>query len=188
LKRARLLLATLVLAVAGPALAEGRRCLVVGVSDGDTINARCGEQGSYEQIRVRLAGIDAPERRQAYGERARQHLAGLAFQRWAELECGKGDRYGRSVCLVRVAPASRPDGPPVLDVGLSMVSAGMAVVSRLQPRAGPGRPRQVRGGRAGRQGPARGPVGRSWPGAAVGVAAITELIPDGRPAPEGSTP
>ena len=126
MKPARLLLAALVLAVAGPALAEARQCLVVGVLDGDTLTARCGEPGSYEQIRVRLAGIDAPERRQAYGERARQHLAGLAFQRWAELECGKGDRYGRSVCLVRVAPASRPDGPATLDVGLSMVSAGMA--------------------------------------------------------------
>lgn len=124
--RIRLMLATVVLAMAGPALAEGRRCLVVGVSDGDTFTARCGEPGSDEQIRVRLAGIDAPERRRAYGERARQHLAGLAFQRWAELECGKGDRYGRSVCLVRVAPASRPDGPAALDVGLSMVSAGMA--------------------------------------------------------------
>jgi endonuclease YncB( thermonuclease family) len=126
LKPARLLLAALVLAMAGPALAESRRCLVVGVSDGDTITARCGEPGSYEQIRVRLAGIDAPERRQAYGERARQHLAALVFQRWAALECGKVDRYGRSVCLVRVAPASRSDGAPALDVGLSMVSAGMA--------------------------------------------------------------
>lgn len=126
MKPARLLLAALVLAVAGPALAEGRRCLVVGVSDGDTIKARCGEPRNYEQIRVRLAGIDAPERRQAFGERARQHLAGLVFQRWAALECGKVDRYGRSVCLVRVAPASRPVGAPALDVGLSMVSAGMA--------------------------------------------------------------
>ena len=44
--------------------AESRTCLVVGVSDGDTITARCGDPVAYEQIRVRIAGIDAPEKGQ----------------------------------------------------------------------------------------------------------------------------
>lgn len=97
-----------------------------GQRRGHETTARCDEPGSFEQIRVRLAGVDAPERRQAFGKGARKHLAGLALQRWATLECGKVDRYCRSVCLVRVAPAVRPEGPPSLDVGLSIVSAGMA--------------------------------------------------------------
>jgi endonuclease YncB( thermonuclease family) len=35
-------------------------------------------------------------------------------------------RYARSVCLVRLASAARPDSPPTLDAGLSMTGAGMA--------------------------------------------------------------
>jgi endonuclease YncB( thermonuclease family) len=111
---------------AAQACAEDRVCLIVGVSDGDTLTARCGEPGAYQQIKVRLSGIDAPEKRQAYGERARQALAALTFQRWARLECRKTDRYGRSVCAVWVAPASSPDGPRTLDAGLAMLTVGMA--------------------------------------------------------------
>ncbi|WP_313075805.1 hypothetical protein [Melaminivora sp.] len=55
-------------------------CLVVGISDGDTLTARCPTQDAahpYQQVNVRLAGIDAPEKRQPLGERSRQHLAGI---------------------------------------------------------------------------------------------------------------
>ena len=44
-----------------PVLASALVCLVVEVSDGDTLTARCGEPGQYEQVKVRLQGIDAPE-------------------------------------------------------------------------------------------------------------------------------
>ncbi|RYF47976.1 MAG: thermonuclease family protein [Comamonadaceae bacterium] len=101
-------------------------CLVVGVSDGDTITARCGEPGAYEQVKVRVQGIDAPERKQPFGARSRQAFSDLVFQRRAELRCGKTDRYQRKVCSVWVAPAASPDGPRTLDAGLSMVSSGMA--------------------------------------------------------------
>jgi endonuclease YncB( thermonuclease family) len=109
-----------------PFAAAAEQCLVVGVSDGDTLTARCGQPGSYQQIRVRLGGIDAPESRQAFGQRAKQALSDLTFQRWAELDCPKQDRYGRSVCTVWVAPSSAPDGPQTLDAGLAMVTQGMA--------------------------------------------------------------
>ena len=75
---------------------------------------------------MRLSGIDAPEKRQPYGERARQALSALTFQRWARLDCSKTDRYGRSVCGVWVAPATAPDGPKTLDAGLAMVTQGLA--------------------------------------------------------------
>lgn len=106
--------------------AAPRDCLVVGVSDGDTITARCGEPGAYEQVKVRLNGIDAPEKRQPFGERAKQAMSGLVYMKDVELACFKTDRYGRSVCKVMVAPASAPEGPLTLDAGLAMVTLGMA--------------------------------------------------------------
>lgn len=107
-------------------LAATLLCLVVGISDGDTLTARCGEPGAYEQVKVRLQGIDAPERKQSFGERARQALAELTFQKEAELRCTKIDRNKRHICSVWVAPASAPKGPRTLDAGLAMVSVGMA--------------------------------------------------------------
>lgn len=78
-------------------------CLVIGISDGDTLTARCPTQDAahpYQQVKVRLAGIDAPEKRQPFGERSRQHLAGLCFQQQATITPKTKDRYGRSVADV----------------------------------------------------------------------------------------
>lgn len=110
-------------------LAAALLCLVVGISDGDTLTARCPTEDAahpYQQVKVRLAGIDAPERKQPFGSRARQALADITFQKQARLDCVKKDRYKRSVCNVWVAPASAPDGPKTLDAGLAMVTQGMA--------------------------------------------------------------
>ena len=106
--------------------AEPRTCLVVGVSDGDTITARCGEPGAYEQVKVRFNGIDAPEKKQPFGQRAKQALSDLVYMKDVELDCPKTDRYGRSVCRVHVAPTSAPDGPMTVDAGLAMITLGMA--------------------------------------------------------------
>lgn len=53
-------------------------CLVVGVYDGDTLYLRCGEQ---PQVKVRLFEVDAPERGQAFGKRAKEILSNLVFGR-----------------------------------------------------------------------------------------------------------
>lgn len=50
---------------------------------------------SRQSYRVRLAWIDAPERRQDVGRRAKQSLAGLAYRRRAVGEVRGLDRYGR---------------------------------------------------------------------------------------------
>jgi len=63
----RLALATVLLATITAHAAEPSSCLVVGVTDGDTITACCGNLGAYEQIRVWLAAIDAPEKEQPFG-------------------------------------------------------------------------------------------------------------------------
>ncbi len=92
-------------------------CLVVAIADGDTLTARCGDPGAYQQIKVRLAEIDAPEKAQPWGQRSRQHLAALCFQRTATVEPQKTDRYGRTVARVRC------DGQ---DASAEQVRAGMA--------------------------------------------------------------
>lgn len=87
---------------------------VVGISDGDTLTLVDGVKTTH---RIRIDGIDAPERTQPYGQRARQSLADLAHGRNARAECSKSDRYGRAVCRVIV------DG---VDVGLEQVRRGLA--------------------------------------------------------------
>lgn len=70
--------------------AEG---LVVSVHDGDTLTVLVAKQ----QIKVRLAEIDAPELRQPFGHRSRQSLVDLCFHATAKVEQIARDRYGRSV-------------------------------------------------------------------------------------------
>ncbi|RYH63616.1 MAG: thermonuclease family protein [Alcaligenaceae bacterium] len=75
-------------------------CLVVGIIDGDTIKVRCGEPTTREQIIVRISAIDAPEKRQPFGEVSRQHLAALCFKEQATLTSKGTDRYGRTIADV----------------------------------------------------------------------------------------
>ncbi|HKO67528.1 MAG TPA: thermonuclease family protein [Burkholderiaceae bacterium] len=87
---------------------------IVGVADGDTVTLL---DTSRTQHRIRLDGIDAPERTQPHGQRSRQSLAALAHGRIAHADCPKVDRYGRAVCRVIV------EG---VDVGLEQIRRGYA--------------------------------------------------------------
>lgn len=87
---------------------------VVSIADGDTLTLL---HSSKTQHKIRLQGIDAPEKRQPFGEASRQNLARLAFQKDARAECPKRDKYGRAVCTVTV------NGQ---DVGLAQLEAGLA--------------------------------------------------------------
>lgn len=87
---------------------------IVSVADGDTVTLL---DASKTQHRIRLDGIDAPERTQPHGQHARQSLAALAHGRVARADCPKVDRYGRAVCRVVV------DG---IDVGLEQIRRGLA--------------------------------------------------------------
>lgn len=69
---------------------------VVGIADGDTLTVLADNTPH----KIRLAEIDAPEKMQAYGERAKQSLAELCFDQQAEVSTGKTDRYGRTVARV----------------------------------------------------------------------------------------
>ena len=92
-------------------------CLVVAISDGDTLTARCGDPGAYEQVKVRISAIDAPEKAQAFGNVSRQHLAPLCFKQVATITPTKKDRYGRTVADVTCQGK---------DVGTEQVRAGLA--------------------------------------------------------------
>lgn len=75
-------------------------CIVIGISDGDTLTARCREPGAYEQIKVRLAAIDAPERGQPFGRASRRELADLCHGQQATIRVRDHDRYGRAIADV----------------------------------------------------------------------------------------
>ena len=86
---------------------------VVAVLDGDSLMVLDGRQ----QVEVRLHGVDAPERGQAFGSVCRRTLSNLAFGKTAAVQVMDIDRYKRSVSRVTV------DGR---DVGLEMIRAGCA--------------------------------------------------------------
>lgn len=87
---------------------------VVGISDGDTITVLTAEK---EQLKVRLAGIDAPEKAQAFGNAAKKNLSALIYGKEVELSGKKTDRYGRLVRKVLL------DGE---DINLRQIADGMA--------------------------------------------------------------
>ena len=105
-----LLLAALPLAVKADTLAG----YVIAVTDGDTIRVLDARK---QQHRVRLFGIDAPESHQAFGSRARQCLADLAFQKNVTVAYTEKDRYGRILGTVFVGRQN---------LNLELVKAGMA--------------------------------------------------------------
>ena len=74
-------------------LATALLCLVVGISDGDTLTARCGQPGEYEQVKIRLAGIDAPEKAQPFGQRSKDTLSDLCYMVEAKITPHAKDRY-----------------------------------------------------------------------------------------------
>lgn len=96
---------------------------VVKIADGDTITVL---DSNKAQHRVRIAGIDAPEKGQPFGNASRKRLDELVARKDVRVEFDKYDRYGRIVGKVLVKPPDCPTCGKTLDVGLSQVSSGMA--------------------------------------------------------------
>lgn len=90
--------------------------LVIAVADGDTLTLL---DDDLRQIKVRLAEIDAPEKKQAFGTRARESLGDLCHERHAVVRVTDRDRWGRAVGRVTC------DGA---DANAAQVSRGMAWV------------------------------------------------------------
>src|SRR5439155_20497434 len=70
----------------------------VGVIDGDTIDVLRNGRA----VRIRLEGIDCPERGQDFGSRAKQFTSGLVFGKTVTVKVKERDRYGRLVARVVV--------------------------------------------------------------------------------------
>lgn len=108
-----------------PALSESLHGRVVGVSDGDTITVL---DADHQQYKIRLSGIDAPEKAQPFGQRSKENLSHLVFGREVTVEWRKKDRYGRTVGKVLVAEPTCHEAtcPKILDACHAQVVAGMA--------------------------------------------------------------
>lgn len=72
---------------------------VVGITDGDTITVLTP---TLEEVKIRLYGVDAPERKQAFGTRAREFLASLVFGQDVTIHPTGRDLYGRTIAKVFV--------------------------------------------------------------------------------------
>ena len=91
---------------------------VVGVADDDTITVLRDK----EQVRIRLYGIDCPEKGQAFSKKAKQFTSEMVFGKVVEVGAITIDHYGRTVSLVYV------EGKGVCD---ELIRAGLAWVYYL---------------------------------------------------------
>lgn len=87
---------------------------IVAIADGDTVTLL---DASKTQHKIRLAGIDAPEKKQPFGQRSKESLSDLVFNQEVQVETTKRDRYGREIGKVLA------DG---VDVNLEQLRRGMA--------------------------------------------------------------
>lgn len=88
--------------VQNPTILKGYQA--VKVSDGDTLNVQKVENGKFvgEIVKIRMFGIDAPEKTQDYGIESKQALEKLVNGKTLEIEEKNRDRYGRTVAVVYV--------------------------------------------------------------------------------------
>lgn len=100
---------------AEPTQFQGR---VVGISDGDTIRVLQQEGPRKAEVKIRLHGIDSPEKGQPFGSTAKQTTSDLVFDQVVTVIVMDTDRYGRTVAEVLY------DGGKSLN--RKLVSEGMA--------------------------------------------------------------
>jgi endonuclease YncB( thermonuclease family) len=109
-----LVIALLLVLAQSIALAETLSGRVVRVTDGDTIVIL---DASNTQHKIRLQGIDAPERGQAYGTKSKEHLSDQVAGKTVDVDYSKRDRYQRIVGKVVLGGQ---------DMNLEQIQAGMA--------------------------------------------------------------
>jgi endonuclease YncB( thermonuclease family) len=86
---------------------------VVAIADGDTFTMLVNN----EQTKIRLHGIDCPEKAQDFGSVAKEFLSGYVFGKVVTVREMDIDRYGRTIGMVTI------DG---VNVNERMLEAGLA--------------------------------------------------------------
>lgn len=119
----RCILTVVFAAFSSGAIAEILKGRVVAVSDGDTVTVLDEDRNQHK---IRLMGIDAPEKAQAYGQKSKQHLSDLIFGRDVLVEWHKRDRYQRIVGKVFVVRPRCHLCDQNVDAGLEQIRAGLA--------------------------------------------------------------
>ena len=87
---------------------------IVGISDGDTVTLL---DVNKRQYKIRLTAIDAPEKKMPFGQRSKEHLSDLVFNKDVQVETEKLDRYGRTLGKILFDRK---------DINLAMINAGLA--------------------------------------------------------------
>lgn len=111
----RLMSALLLVLCCQIAHANSYTAKVVRIIDGDTLVVLDSDNHLH---RIRLAGIDAPEKKQPFGNVSRKNLADIAFGQIAVVNAYKLDRYGRELAVVLIQN---------IDVGLFQIRSGLAL-------------------------------------------------------------
>lgn len=85
-----------ILLIMVPALVCGWEGRVVGIADGDTITVLHDNKPE----KIRLYGIDCPEKHQNFGQRAKQVASDEVFNKNVNIKPVTTDRYGRTIAMV----------------------------------------------------------------------------------------
>ncbi|QTR49249.1 thermonuclease family protein [Candidatus Thiothrix anitrata] len=99
------------LTAAGTLIAQGQ---VVHIADGDSLTVLASNKESFK---IRLQGIDAPERGQAFGKHCKEQLNQLANGKAVQVEAYKQDKYGRIIAKISVGNS---------DLALTLLRQGCA--------------------------------------------------------------
>jgi len=116
------------------AIVSGLSGKVIRVLDGDTIEVLKMDAAGKHPVRIRMTGIDAPEKSQPFGEKCRDTLAALVAGKNVRVDVRGNDRYSRQLGIILVvpsiptpSPSPAPKATPLeLDANLSQISAGCA--------------------------------------------------------------
>ena len=112
--RTNKLFVTLLILFSGCLQAATLQGKVMGVADGDTITVL---DATNTKHKIRLQGIDAPEKAQAFGQKSKQSLSQLVYNKQVTVEYQKKDKYGRTLGKVLLNGT---------DVCLEQIKLGMA--------------------------------------------------------------
>lgn len=122
-KISRFLLLTALALFSGPLLAETISAYVVSVRDGESLLLA---DANRQQIKVRLLGIAAPRRTQAFGEASRTQLANLTLNKDVRFESTQRKQGEFLLGKLMVQPPDCRTCVPTLDVGMAQIASGMA--------------------------------------------------------------